>query len=110
MSSPPTSPFWSTHRIVLAALAAAAAVLTFVLWFHPTAGYADQGSIIAGADLRGSLTLILWSALFVFAAISSGVIAFASRYTSRRPVLLGAGYVVAAATMPLFGIVIDKFV
>lgn len=98
----------SSHHLVLAALALAALALTALLWFHPTAGYAAEGSILAGADLRASLIVILWSALAVFAAVSTLVITLAARITPRRFAQLLAGYAAAVASMPLFAIVIDK--
>ncbi len=101
---------WTAHRVILASLALACAALTVLVWFHPTAGYADENSIISGADLRASLLLILWSGVAVFATISSLIIALTTPFTSRRLIQLIAGYLVALASMPLYGVIIDKFV
>ena len=98
------------HLLVLIVLAVVAASLSALVWFSSTIGYAQPGSIIAGADLRGSIILILWSLVAVLALTSTAVIAIAGMLSERRLVPLAAAYVIGLGVLPLAMIVIDKYV
>jgi hypothetical protein len=109
LSGSPTRSIGSLHGVVLAALALLGLGLTFLVWLHPTLGYAEPGSVIAGADLRADLTVILWSMLGTFAVVSTLGMALLRRATERRAVVVLVGYGAAAAILPLAMLVLDKF-
>ena len=109
LSGTPTRSAWNVHYIVLGVVAFAAAALTSALWLHPTMGYA-QGGILDGADLRGSLTQILWIEYAVFAAVSTLGIVISSRFTERRLVQLLPSYALAIGALPLAMLAIDKYI
>src|SRR5678816_1950232 len=97
------------HGIVLGVFAAIASVLTAVLWLHPTLGFAQPGSIIAGADLRSSMAQILWILFAVIAVVSTLVLIVATRWIRRRLVAAILAYVIAFAVLPLAITVLDHY-
>jgi len=62
---------WKIHIRVLIYLAIIVLVMSLLFWFHPTLGYAEKESIIAGADLRSAVIQILWILFIIFSVCSS---------------------------------------
>ncbi|SRR5258706_8420729 len=91
------------HGWVVGALVAIATVLSLLLWFHPTLGFA-QGGILDGADLRSDLIQLLWWAVAAITVGSTLVLA-AMPARWRAPLRFGAAYVtglaVAIAIFPI---------
>lgn len=110
LSGPAKRSIWSVHRIVVLALAVTVVGLSSFVWFHSSVGYAQPGSIIAGADLRADMILILWLLAGAFTVAGSLVIAAAGRFTAKKRIVLPAAYAVAAAAVPLALIVVDRYV
>lgn len=103
----PSSRF-RVHRIVLLVLASLAIVLSALVWFHPSLGYAGEDSVIAGADLRSPLIQILWWLFAAFAVVSSAI---AAAVPERWPAAIRhvATYVAGVAALPPCLVLLDKY-
>ncbi len=100
---------WRAHGLTLAFITAAALILSAVLWLHPSAGYANADSIIAGADLRADLIALLWIALAVVASVSSLVVGVGGRFTRRATALVPAGLVTGALVVVAIAPLLDRY-
>jgi hypothetical protein len=101
---------WKWHRRALGAVALVALGLTAVVWLVPSVGFAEPGSIIAGADLRPSLTAILWILFAVVAGLTSAVVALGVRSQARPQLILPVAYGVALVGVPIAFKLLDRYV
>ena len=101
---------WGIHGLALAVLAVLAIGLTLLTWFHPTLGYAEKGSVIAGADLRSDLIKILWTCYAVLAAVSTLVLTIASRFTTQRLAPMLGAYALGLASLFPAMMILDHFI
>jgi hypothetical protein len=89
------------HAYVVAALVLVSLGLSFLLWFHASAGYAS-GGILDGADLRLDAIQILWWQALVFVTSSTVAIALLPIGTrARYAIAYGAGIATCLLAMPL---------
>lgn len=94
-----------SHKYVLAVLGILAVGLSLLVWFHPTFGFASEGSVIAGADLRADLIRLLWWIAVAFALGSTLVLALVPvrvHAIARYAVAYGSGAALAIVATRVF--------
>lgn len=96
------------HVIASFVLVAIAAVLSAIIWFSSTAGYA-KGGILDGADLRKDIIILCWLATSAFIVTSTLVVVIATKLSERRAVVLSSAYLVATGVTLLVMRIADHY-
>jgi hypothetical protein len=99
---------WKLHAIASAVVVVIAVVLSAIIWFSSTAGYA-KGGILDGADLRKDIIILCWLATGAFVIASSLVVAVLTRPSTRRAVVLSSAYLVASGVTFLVMRIADRY-
>ena len=93
------------HKYVLLAIGILAAGLSLLVWFHPSVGFASEGSVIAGADLRADIIRLVWWIAVAFGGGSTLVLALAPvkvRAVARYSLAYGSGVALVILAVRVF--------
>ena len=99
---------WKLHLIASLVLVAIAAILSTIIWFSDSAGYA-KGGILDGADLRKDIIILCWLATGAFILASSLVVAILTKLSERRAIVMSSAYLVATGVTFLVMRIADRY-